>query len=163
MFSESEIDATRWLDHLKGKMSYYDVPSPSEMPTNSICLLRPFTQIEILRSFFFFFYFTILYWFCQTSTWILHGCTCVPHPALPSHLRPHTIPLGHPSAPALSILYHASNLDWWFVSRMILYMIQCLRSMKMAHKNVGGHCSSAAQPPPSLIHICTLQSEHITF
>ena len=52
MFSESEIDATRWLDHLKGKLSYYDVPSPSEMPTNSICLLRPFTQIEILRFFF---------------------------------------------------------------------------------------------------------------
>ena len=33
----------------------------------------------------------------------------------------------------------------------------------MAHKNVGGHCSSAPQPPPSLIHICTLQSEHVTF
>ena len=29
----------------------------------------------------------------------------------PSHLPPHTIPLGHPSAPAPSILYHASNLD----------------------------------------------------
>ena len=29
-----------------------------------------------------------------------------------SHLPPHTIPLGHPSAPAPSILYHASNLDW---------------------------------------------------
>ena len=25
---------------------------------------------------------------------------------------PHTIPLGHPSAPAPSILYPASNLDW---------------------------------------------------
>ena len=35
--------------------------------------------------------------------------------------------------------------------------------MKMAHKNVGGHCSSVPQPPPSLIHICTLQSEHVTF
>ena len=28
------------------------------------------------------------------------------------HLSPHPIPLGHPSAPALSTLYHASNLDW---------------------------------------------------
>ena len=28
-----------------------------------------------------------------------------------SHLPPHPIPLGHPSAPALSTLYHASNLD----------------------------------------------------
>ena len=25
-------------------------------------------------------YFTILYWFCHTSTWIRHGCTCVPNP-----------------------------------------------------------------------------------
>ena len=25
-------------------------------------------------------YFTILYWFCHTLTWIHHGYTCVPHP-----------------------------------------------------------------------------------
>ena len=31
-------------------------------------------------------YFTILYWFCHTSTWIFHGCTHVPHPETPSHL-----------------------------------------------------------------------------
>ena len=42
---------------------------------------------------FFIFYFTILYWFCHTSTCIHHGCTCVPHPELPSHLPPHTITL----------------------------------------------------------------------
>ena len=29
-----------------------------------------------------------------------------------THLSPHPIPQGHPSAPALSILSHASNLDW---------------------------------------------------
>ena len=74
---------------------------------------------------FFFFYFTILYWFCHTSTWIRHGCTRVPHPEPPSHLRPHTIPLGHLSAPAPSFLYPALNLDWRFVSHMILYMFQC--------------------------------------
>ena len=61
-------------------------------------------------------YFTILYWFCHTLTWIHHGCTCVPHLETPSHIPPHTIPLGHPSIPALSILYHASNLDWRFIS-----------------------------------------------
>ena len=32
---------------------------------------------------FFFFYFTILYWFCHTSTCIHHGCTRVPHPEPP--------------------------------------------------------------------------------
>ena len=69
--------------------------------------------------YFFFFYFTIWYWFCCTSTWIRHGCTRVPHPEPPSHLPPHTIPLGHPSAPAPSFLYPALNLDWQFVSYMI--------------------------------------------
>ena len=29
-----------------------------------------------------------------------------------AHLPPHTIALGHPSAPTPSILYPASNLDW---------------------------------------------------
>ena len=70
-------------------------------------------------------YFTILYWFCHTSTWICHGCTCVPHPEPPTHHRPRTIPQGHPSAPTSSILYPASNLDWQFVPYMILYMFQC--------------------------------------
>ena len=50
----------------------------------------------------------------------------------PSHLPPHTIPLGHPSAPAPSFLYPASNLDWWFISYMILYMFQC-HSPKSSH------------------------------
>ena len=49
-----------------------------------------------------------------------------------THLPPCTIPLGHPSAPAPSIQYHASNLDWWFVSYMILYVFQC-HSPKSSH------------------------------
>ena len=40
--------------------------------------------------------------FCHTLTWISHGFTCVPHPEPPSHLPPHPLPLGHPSAPAPS-------------------------------------------------------------
>ena len=63
-----------------------------------------------------------MYWFCHTSTQICHRYTHVPHPEASSHLPPHSIPLGHPSAPAPSILYHASNLDWRFVSHMILYV-----------------------------------------
>ena len=72
-----------------------------------------------------FCYFTILYWFCHTSTCIHHGYTRVPHPEAPSHLPSHTIPLGHPSAPAPSFLYPASNPDWRFVSYMILCMFSC--------------------------------------
>ena len=52
-------------------------------------------------------------------------CTRVPHPEPPSYHPPHTIPLGHPSAPAPSILYPALNLDWRFVSHVILYMFHC--------------------------------------
>ena len=57
-------------------------------------------------------YFTILYWLCHTLTRILHRCIRVPHPEPSSHIPPYTILLGHPSAPAVSTLYHASNLDW---------------------------------------------------
>ena len=49
-----------------------------------------------------------------------------PHPELPSHLPPHPIPQGHPSAPALSTLSHASNLDWRSVSHMIIYMFNAI-------------------------------------
>ena len=62
----------------------------------------------------YLYYVTILYWFCHTLTWIHNGCTCVPHPEPPSHLPPYPIPLGYPSAPAPSILYHALDLDWRF-------------------------------------------------
>ena len=98
------------------------------------CILSPLptksrAPVHFLLSFcccfiilLFFFHFTILYWFCHTSTCICHGCTHVPYPEPHSHLPPHTIPLGHPSAPAPSFLYPASNLDWQFVSYMILYM-----------------------------------------
>ena len=50
----------------------------------------------------------------------------------PFHLPPHPIPLGHPNALAPSILYHASNLDWRFISHMIIYMFQC-HSPKSSH------------------------------
>ena len=63
--------------------------------------------------------------FCRTLTWIRHRCICVPHPEPPSLFPPHAIPLGHPSAPAPSTLSHASNLDWWPISCMVIYMFQC--------------------------------------
>ena len=47
---------------------------------------------------FTLFYFTILYWFCHTLTWIHHGCTCVPKQEPLSHLPPHNISLGHPQS-----------------------------------------------------------------
>ena len=69
-------------------------------------------------------------------------CTRVPH------LPPCTIPLGHPSAPAPSILCHASNLDWRFISHMILYMFQC-------HSPKSSHPHPLPQTPKVCsIHLC---------
>ena len=98
--------------------------------------------------FFSFFYFTILYWFCHTSTCIHHGCTRVPHPELPSHLLPHPIPLGHAGAPAPSTLSHASNLDWRFISHVIIYMFQC-HSPKSSCP-----CPLPQDPKDCSIHLC---------
>ena len=109
--------------------------------------------VSAFFSFFFFsfiylFYFTILYWFCNTLTWICHECTCVPHPEPPSHIPPHTIPLGHPSAPAPRTLYHASNLDWQFISHVIIYMFQCY-SPKLSHPR-----PLPQSPKDCSIHLC---------
>ena len=93
-------------------------------------------------------YLTILYWFCHTSTRIHHGCTRAPHPEPPSHLPPRTISLGYPSAPAPSFLYPASNLDWRFISYMILYMFQC-HSLKSSHP-----LPLPQSPKDCSIHLC---------
>ena len=70
---------------------------------------------------FFFFSFIYISWrlttlqycsgFCHTLIWICLGFTCVPHPEPPSHLPPHPVPLGHPSAPVPSTcLMHQSTV-----------------------------------------------------
>ena len=55
-----------------------------------------------------------------------------PHPEPHSNLPPHPSPQGHSSAPALSTLSRASNLDWRSVSHMIIYIFQCY-SLKSSH------------------------------
>ena len=97
----------------------------------TIYLVAYFIFIFIFFNFILF-NFTIFYWFCHISKWICHRYTCVPYPEPSSLLPPHTIPLGHPSAPAPSIQYRALNLDWRLISYMILYMFQC-HSPKSSH------------------------------
>ena len=99
----------------------------------------------------FYFYFILLY---NTVLVLLHININTPwvcmssHPEPSSHLPPHTTSLGHPSTPAPSILYPASNLDWRFNSYMILYVFQC-------------HCPKSSHPLPlplspkvCSIHLC---------
>ena len=62
------------------------------------------------------------------------------------HFPPHTILLGHPSAPASSFLYPASNLNWQFISYLILYMFQC-HSPKSSP-------SPQQSPKDCSIHLC---------
>ena len=90
--------------------------------------------MQLLYFFFIFtlFCFTILYWFCHRLTWISHRCTWVPKHEPPPHLPPYSISLDHPRAPAPNILCPVSNIDWWFVSYMIVYMFQC-HSPKSSH------------------------------
>ena len=66
---------------------------------------------------------------------------------LPTSL-PHPIPQGHPSAPALSTLSHASNLDWGSVSHMIIDMFQCY-SLRLSHP-----CLLPQSPKDCSIYLC---------
>ena len=61
--------------------------------------------------YLFFFYFTILYGFAIHQHESATGVHVFPILNLPP-----TSLLGHPSAPAPSILYPASNLHWQFVN-----------------------------------------------
>ena len=141
---------------------YLSGSSPCTSPKQAAPYIRHGLAIQFLHdsmlfhflffSYLFFnftlFYFTILCWFCHTSTWIRHECTWVPNPEHPSHLPSQTISLGHPSAPVPNILYPASNLDWRFISYMILYMFQC-------HSPKSSHPLPLPQSPKDCsIHLC---------
>ena len=75
---------------------------------------------------FFFFYFILLYntvlvlpYIDMNPPWVyMSSQTWTPLP-------PHIISLDHPRAPAPSILYPALNIDWRFISYMIVYIFQC--------------------------------------
>ena len=75
------------------------------------------------------FIFILFYFFLILKSLIL---ICVPKHEPPSHLPPHNISLGHPHAPAPSMLYPASGIDWRFNSYMIVYMLEC-HSPKSSH------------------------------
>ena len=127
-----------------------------------------FFQDNISSTFSFFFSFIFISWrlitlhycsgFCHTLTWIIHGFTCVPHPEHPSHLPPHPIPLGHPSAPALStclishfiltprlstVLILSQPLQWrWSVQIINSHLYIHTMSLKC-----GSRVCSCSQPP----------------
>ena len=66
----------------------------------------------------------------------------------PSHLLPHSIPLGCPSAPDESALFYASNLDWSSILYMVIYMFQCY-FLKSSHPHL-----LPQSPKICSLHLC---------
>ena len=109
----------------------------------------------VLLFYFYFFPFILISWrlitlqycsgFCHTLTWISHGFTCIPHPDPPSHLPPHS---GSSQRTSPEHLSHASNLDWWSVSHLIIYMFQW-RSLKSSHPHL-----LPQSPKVCSLHLC---------
>ena len=81
---------------------------------------------------------TLQFWIGFAIHWH-ESATCV-------HVFP--IPLGHFRETALSTLSHASNLDWRFVSHMMIYIFQC-HSPKASHP-----CPLPQSPKDCSIHLC---------
>ena len=127
-------------------LRYYFQYKLEKVADNALVLLTPF------KNFFIYFCWrliTLQYCsgFCHTLIWISHGFTCVPHLEPLSHLLPHPIPLGHPSVPNMSTLFHASNLDWQSVSHMVIYMFQCY-SLRSSHPRL------LPQSPKDCLYLC---------
>ena len=78
----------------------------------------------------FFFNFTILYWFCHTSTCVRHGCTCVPHPESPPTSLPipslWVIPVHQPQA---SCILHRT----WTGDSFLIWYYTCFNAILPNH------------------------------
>ena len=103
-----------------------------------------------LKKFLFLLYFTLQYCIGFARHWheSTTGVHKFPNMNPPSHLPPHIISLDHPRAPAPSILYPVSNIDWRFVSYMLVYMFQC-HSPKSSHP-----LPLLLSPKVRYIHLC---------
>ena len=96
----------------------------------SLFFLKKFIYLFILL------YFTILYWFCHTATWICHGCTRVPTPEPPPTSLPipslWVIPVHQPQA---SGILHRT----WTGDSFLIWYYTCFNVILPNH-------------PPSLSH-----------
>ena len=70
--------------------------------------------------------------FCHTLTWISNGFTCIPHPDPPVPPPSPSDPSGSSQCTRPEHLSHASNLGWWYVSHLIVYLFQCC-SLRTSH------------------------------
>ena len=75
----------------------------------------------------------MLVWLLHTSTWISHGCTCVP-----SLLKlPPTSTLSHPSrllqSPGLNSSSHTANFNWLSILHVVVYMLPPYSMVQLSH------------------------------
>ena len=114
-----------------------------------VCVCDCLICCLFLNFFSTLFYFTILYWFCHTLTWLfivlickfifnwriiaLQYCVGLCHTSawishrhtyVPS-LPPHPTPLGCHRAPGLSSLRHTANSHWLAILHTVMYMFPC--------------------------------------
>ena len=78
---------------------------------------------ELLSTFLFFLMENFILFYFIFKSLIL---TCVPKHEPPSHLPPHNISLGHPHAPAASMLYPASE------KRSLLHFYECVTFIQLS-------------------------------
>ena len=128
------------IDNIHVSMLFSRNIAPSPSPTESKSL--PWNILHTFN-YLFIFIFKLIYfdWRLITLQYFGGSCHTLHESAMgvhvsrilnPSHLPPHPIPLGCPSAPALSSLFHISNLDWSYTSHMVIYMFQCY-SLRSSH------------------------------
>ena len=116
--------------------------------------LNHWTAREIPKKFFifiFYLFFKKFYHIVLVLPYINMNpprvYTCSPSwTPFPPPSPPH--PSGSSLAPALSTLSHASNLDWWSVSHMILYTFQCY-SLRSSQPRL-----LPQSPKDCYIHLC---------
>ena len=87
-----------------------------------------FNFIYLFICLLLFLYFTILYWFCQTSTCIQHGCTCVPHPEPPSLPIPSLWVIPVPQPQASCILHRI-----WTGNSFLIWYYTCFNAILPNH------------------------------
>ena len=89
--------------------------------------------LKIMSKYFFLFNFNFYFILLYNTVLVLPYIDMNP-PQVYMHSQtwPRIISLDHPRAPAPSILYPALNIDWRFVSYMIVYMLEC-HSPKSSH------------------------------
>ena len=108
--------------------------------------LNVFYFLNYTNFFLCLFYFTILYWFCHTLTWIHHGCTCVPHPE-PSLPTPSlwVIPVHRPRAPCIMHrTWTGDSFHIWYTCFNAILPYRPALALSQSPEDCSIHCVSFA-------------------